>query len=282
MLTPTDFLTEIRNRGARRLTCVRFRQNRSTVWSLTQRGTALNVHAAYAAATPTILDAFATLAIEGGVGSRRSQVAARLVSEWPDVVEAIEAARRAHLEGARGAERTSPTRCCATPEQRAYLQSLYAYLNATRFGSRLPSVPVRLSRRMRSTLGHMLPDEDAGGARRVAEIALNVDLMLEGNGAERIDTLLHEMAHAADYLESGARGHGPTWRSWARRVGCRPTTLYDRPVRARRRKKDPVLRVPPLPPALLGAGPDPGLERTDAHPDRYGHSQPKAPAVRQA
>jgi predicted SprT family Zn-dependent metalloprotease len=103
---------------------------------------------------------------------------------------------------------------------------------------------------MKSSLGYMVPGEETGGVRRVQEIALNVDLMLEGNGAERIDTLLHEMAHAADYLLTGHRGHGASWRAWARQVGCRPNRLYDRPVRTRRRRSAPVTRVPPLPPAL--------------------------------
>ena len=106
---------------------------------------------------------------------------------------------------------------------------------------------------MRSSLGHMLPGHRPDGSRIVVEIALNADLMLEANGAERADTLLHEMAHVADYLESGHRGHGASWRDWARRVGCRPTTLYDRPVATRSRRLDTVRRVPPLPPALLKA-----------------------------
>jgi predicted SprT family Zn-dependent metalloprotease len=103
---------------------------------------------------------------------------------------------------------------------------------------------------MRSALGYMVPGEERGGERWVQEIALNVDLMLEGNGAERVDTLLHEMAHAADYLLSGHRGHGASWRAWARRAGCRPGRLYDRPVQTRRRRTAAVTRVPPLPPAL--------------------------------
>jgi hypothetical protein len=70
------------------------------------------------------------------------------------------------------------------------------------------------------------------------------------NGAERIDTLLHEMAHVADYLQSGHRGHGSSWRRWAHRVGCRPTSLYDRPVGRRRRRRDPVHRVPPVPQSI--------------------------------
>ena len=58
------------------------------------------------------------------------------------------------------------------------------------------------------------------------------------------------MAHVGDYLESGSRGHGRSWRDWARKVGCRPTTLYDRPVSYRARRRDEVTRVPPLPASL--------------------------------
>lgn len=248
MLTASDFLDEIRARGATRISCVRFRDNRSTVWSLTQNGRVLNVHAAYSRATPALLDAFAALAMEGGISSAAARRASEKVSGWPELTEAIEQARARHAERAA----VSPTHCCATLEQRAYLRSLYRYFNETRFEGALPEVPVRLSHRMRSALGHMLPGESVDGSRIAQEIALNCDLMLPGNGAERADTLLHEMAHVADYLESGSRGHGASWRAWAVRVGCRPTTLYDRPVRYRRRRKDRVLRIPPLPGPLTG------------------------------
>jgi hypothetical protein len=59
------------------------------------------------------------------------------------------------------------------------------------------------------------------------------------------------MAHVADYLESGHLGHGSSWRSWARAAGCRPTRLYDRPMAKRRRRRDAVRRVPPLPASLV-------------------------------
>ena len=269
LLTAAEFLAALRRRGARRIRCVRFRNNRSTIWSLTQRGTVLNVHAAFRSAPASILDAFATLAREGGVGSPGSRAAATRVVDWPQLGRAMEEARRRHDEDRAGGR--SATHCCATPDQRAYLRAVYAYFNHTRFGGALPAdVPVRLSSRMRSALGHMMPGVRADDTRYVVEIALNVDLMLPGNGAERTDTLLHEMAHAADWIQNGNRGHGATWRDWARRVGCRPTTLYDRPVRYRRRRRDRVERVPPLPPALRG------------RKGRQGQSQPKAPAVRQA
>ena len=250
MLSSEEFLFELWRRGARRIRRVSFRANRSTVWSLTQRGTVLNLHEAYRAAPAGLLDAFATLAREGGVSSRRSRRAAEEIHRWPDLAVAIEAARAAH-DSRRTGLGIEQTHCCATPEQRAYLRILYRYFNLTRFAGILPpDVPVRLSSRMKSSLGHMLPGERPDGIRYVSEIALNVDLMLAANGAERVDTLLHEMAHVADYLNSGNRSHGPSWRVWAVRVGCRPTTLYDRPVASRRRRGDRVTRVPPLPEAL--------------------------------
>lgn len=219
------------------------------MWSLTQHGTVLNVHAAYRGASALLLDAFATLAIEGGVGSAASRRAARAVGNWPAVADAIRSARERHVTqpGAR------ITNCSATSAQREYIRTLYRYFNLTRFEGRLPEdVPVRLSGRMKSALGHMLPGQRSDGTRYVVEIALNIDLMLPHNGAERADTLLHEMAHVADYLESGGSGHGASWREWARRIGCRPTTLYERPVQYRARRADRVTRVPPLPTGLAG------------------------------
>jgi hypothetical protein len=102
---------------------------------------------------------------------------------------------------------------------------------------------------MRTSLGHMIPHSTADGTRRVLEIALNVDLMLAENGPERVDTLLHEMAHVAEFLIDGSYGHGPAWKAWARHAGCRAERIYERPV-ARRRHDGDITRVPPLPPGV--------------------------------
>jgi hypothetical protein len=269
MLTPHEFLSELQRRGAKRLSRVSFRRNCSIIWSLTQRGRVLNVHAAYGSATEELLDAFAILAREGGIKSRATLRAAHTVGEWPAVAYALQEVRAARKTGL-------PTGCCATPEQKRYLRALYRYFNETRFDDRLPDdIPVRLSRRMVSSLGHMLPSDESEEPRRVVEIALNVDLMLPGNGAERVDTLLHEMAHAADYLESGNRGHGDSWRAWARRVGARPDRIYERPVVRRRRRRTQVTRVPPLPAPLVYL-----LQGRRAQ--AAGQSQPNAPAVNAA
>ncbi|MEX2466221.1 MAG: SprT family zinc-dependent metalloprotease [Gemmatimonadota bacterium] len=207
----------------------------------------MNLHVAYRAAPPYVLDAFATIVRTGGVATAASQRAGGVVLEWPELTRALEELRTHRRP------RTVAQRCCGTEAQQEYLRALYRYFNETRFDATLPhDIPLRFSSRMRSSLGHMMPGRHRNGHRYVVEIALNVDLLLAGNGAERVDTLLHEMAHAADYLRSGEHGHGASWRAWAKSVGCRPTTLYDRPVRRRRSRRTVVTRVPPLPRALRG------------------------------
>src|SRR5690606_33180444 len=110
--------------------------------------------------------------------------------------------------------------------------------------------------------------DDAGAERAVLEIALNVDLMLRANDEHRLDTLLHEMAHAEAYLLYGERGHGPRWRRIARRVGCEPRACSAVRIARRRRRDDPVTRVPP-PERCLPDGtplPEPALGSWEAAP----------------
>ncbi len=77
------------------------------------------------------------------------------------------------------------------------------------------------------------------------EIALNLDLLLPGNDAELVDTLLHEMAHAADWLFDGERRHGSSWRRWAERAGCAPRTRHHGGFGRRKPRSARVTRVPP-------------------------------------
>ena len=246
-----EILEFLRASGARRLRRVRLKENRSTIWSLTQQGRVLNLHAAFGSAPSRVLGSFVAIANKAFKPDAEYRRAARRVAEWPPVnrelVRLRAQSRRLRTPGRRDLG-VGP--CCATPGQRVYLRRLYRYLNRTRFAGRLPnSLPLRLSNRMKTRLGHMVP-----GTRDrrpvVVEIALNVDLMLPGNGRARLDTLLHEMAHAADYLFDGQTGHGDSWREWARRAGCAVQACTTVPIRRRRRGQPTVTRVPPLP---LGA-----------------------------
>jgi len=245
LLTPHDFLVELRARGADRVRRVVFRRTRSTIFSLTRYGRVLNLNAAFAAAPPELLDAFAVVARTGARRTKAYERAVDVIRNWPPLVEALEDARARHEAngGRRATPRLAP--CCGTPEQRAYLRDLYARLNQACFGGRLPpEIRIRLSNRMRRRLGQIRYD-DAGPERAVLEIALNVDLMLRANDEHRLDTLLHEMAHAEAYLLYGERGHGPRWRRIARRVGCEPRACSDVRIARRRRRTDSVTRVPP-------------------------------------
>jgi len=149
-------------------------------------------------------------------------------------------------KGGAARERGGAGACCGTPAQREYLHGVYRSLNEERFGGKLPeTVFLRLSNRMRSRLGHMRPGREGGG-RRIVEIALNVDLMLESNAEVRVDTLLHEMAHAAEWLEEGRIGHGSGWKRWARQVGCLARACTPLPFASRPAGERTVTRVPPV------------------------------------
>jgi hypothetical protein len=236
-------LRRLRGLGARRLERIRFRRNRSTIWSLTQSGRALNLHVAYRTAPWDVIDAFATVAREGFRKSDAYHRAAEIVRSWPGLEVGLARVL------ATGSRRTclEPGPCAATAEQHDYLVRLYRALNQDRFDGALPSdIPIRLSRRMRSRLGHMIPAVRMG-RRWVVEIAINLDLMLRGNEHLLVDTLLHEMAHAADYLRSGRASHGPTWRAIAKRVGCEDRACWRGGMRQRRTATQLVTRVPPWP-----------------------------------
>jgi hypothetical protein len=209
----------------------------------------LNLHEAFRDAPESVVRSLAVVASEAGTASTSYRSAARTVREWPGVKQAIETARRAALADPRS-RRGSRARCAGTPAQRDFLRQLYRWLNTSRFDGRLPDgVRLRLSDRMTARLGQIVTAGD-GEDRRVVEIALNVDLLLPGNGPARLDTMLHEMAHAAAFLFEADRGHGRAWRRWARRAGCIARARTDRRI-VRRRRGSVVTRVPPLPRGAL-------------------------------
>ena len=247
-------LDALRSRGAERLRLVRFRANRRTIWSLTQGGTALNLHVGYRFASPRLLDHLALVVKHPRGGPPSAQRAREAVRRHPPLEKAL---REIHSRpSSRTSSRTRRRRGrvprvtgpnCATPEQQSYLEALYGEFNRRHFHSDLPSnLPLRLSRRMRSTLGWVSLGQ-TGPVRLVAELALNLDLMLEANDALRHEVMLHEMAHIEAWIQYGDRGHGPPWKAVARRVGCRPRACGPGQLTYRARRRDPVHRVPPLP-----------------------------------
>jgi hypothetical protein len=237
-------LVALRKRGLQRLERIHFRANRTRLLSLSADRRTLNAHTCFRDAPPEILDAIARF-FAGPRGSPAVQDALAAIRGWEGTREGLRRARAAAPELA-GRQLPRPGHCCGTTRQRAYLDELYDRMNQERFAGVLLRVPLRLSARMRRRLGHVRFWRDADGRRRVVELALNPDLLLEGNEEQLIDTLVHEMAHIDAWLRYGHRGHGPPWKRIARAVGCVPRATCTAEV-ARHGRVRNTGRVPPLP-----------------------------------
>jgi hypothetical protein len=242
-LTEDELLGALRVRGAVFLREVRFRPNRSRLISLSPDRRRLNLHECFRAAPARVLDAVATFTTAPG-RSRAFRDAIEQMREWHEGQVA---------EYGLGESLAS----CGTPQQLRYLESVYARLNASHFRDALPEpLPIRLSDRMSRRFGHVSYARTTRGDRKVAELALNIDLLLPGNERALVDTLLHEMAHVEAWLVYGHREHGRTWREIARRVGCEAKACTQ--MRLRRRRNGgavtdiPALRLPVAPQAAEG------------------------------
>jgi hypothetical protein len=241
-LSEEEVLGALRQRGATFLEEVRFRPNRSRLISLSADRRRINLHECFRAAPARVLDSVAAFAT-APARSRGFRDSIERMREWHEGQVA---------EYGLG----DPTATCGTDRQLRYLRDVYLQLNGSHFGGALPrALPIRLSDRMSRRFGHVSYARTTAGERKVAELALNIDLLLPGNEKALVDTLLHEMAHVEAWLVHGHREHGRTWREIARRVGCEAKACTH--MRLKRRKRGgevtdvPALRLPaaPLPDA---------------------------------
>lgn len=237
-LSEDAFADAMHERGALAIRRVRFKLNRSRMISLSVDRRSLNIHECFRAASSDVLDAVATF-IRAPARSADYRTAVQRMRAWWD--------GQVHIEHHGATNGLRPRACCATREQHEFLMRTYARLNATRFGGLLPDgIPIRLSNRMSRRFGHVYYGVGPNRVRLIEEIALNVDLMIEGNERHLLDTLLHEMAHGEAWLLHGHREHGPVWRAVALRVGCEPRACSMVRIRRRRGARTPVTRVPRL------------------------------------
>ncbi len=95
----------------------------------------------------------------------------------------------------------------------------HAFLNQTRFGGELSSLPIRVSRRMKSRLGHYVW---RGQARREAEIVISRRHIRRNGWDEALHTLLHEMVHQWQDEQGMRPDHGSEFRRKAKAVGIAP------------------------------------------------------------
>jgi SprT-like family len=90
----------------------------------------------------------------------------------------------------------------------------FAELQA-QYGGELTNCTLTINRRYRTTSGKAYYSNPP-------RIVL-AGWLLSAPLAEVIDTLRHEAAHI---LAGPDAAHGPAWRSWCRRLGCRPQPCY--------------------------------------------------------
>jgi len=197
-VTADDLLSRLRVLGLRRIATLTLTRNRAVMVSF--RGSELRVHEAYLSADEPVLRAIVQF-VEGRTGAdRRAAQRHILAHDVPAVPRRI------------SRERTAPQDVPLAQR----LAAAHRELNARYFGDALTAVEIRVSRRMRSRLGHYTAATPAGDP---AEIAISRSHLRRHGWDETLHTLLHEMVHQWQDETGHAIDHGRVFRAKAREVG---------------------------------------------------------------
>ncbi len=198
----TAMLARLRTLGLKRIERCTLTRNRSTMVSF--QGASLRLHRAFADAPPHVLEAVVRF-VNGRGAVRRDARRVLRTFEVP----------RAALDPARVRRRPA-----THPEDAALiarLEAAHAELNRERFAGALGQVAIRISRRMRSRLGHYSP-----GGMREPEIAIARRHIRRDGWASVLETLVHEMVHQWQHETKRPVAHDPDFRRKCREVGIPP------------------------------------------------------------
>ena len=190
---------------------VRLTQNRTVVVSFTDRE--VRIHRGYLDAPNTVLASIVRF-VQGRTRRERAEARRGLLA-WK-----IPAQAHAPRAPRRQAERTHP----ADERLARNLAKEHAELNASRFGGELSAVPIRVSRRMKSRLGHYTWRGQAG---HEPEIVISRRHIRRDGWDEAVQTLLHEMVHQWQDERGLKVDHGREFRRKARSVGIAPLARRD-------------------------------------------------------
>jgi len=183
---------------------VRLTTNRTVVVSYS--GGELRIHNSFLAAGEDVWKAIITF-VHGRTRVVRNE-ARRTILEFP-VARATDLPRKK-----RAPERTSPADMPLIRE----LMRLHKAYNEERFDGVLREVPIRISRRMKSRLGHYSPASEGCEP----EIVLSRRHIRRDGWDETLHTLLHEMVHQWQDEQGLVVDHGAGFRAKARAVGITP------------------------------------------------------------
>jgi SprT-like family len=206
-------LTALRALGLRSIRACRLTTNRNVMVSF--GAGELRVHEGYLDAPPEVLRAIVVF-VEGRTRAERRE-AQRVIVGYP-IRTPKPPARR---------ERTRPEDEAVAGE----LAEWHRRYNERHFGGRLRPAMIRISRRMRSRLGHYTAATPGG---EPAEIAISLAHLRRHGWEEVLHTLLHEMVHQWQDEAGHTIDHGASFRAKAREVGIAPLARRTLAARAGR------------------------------------------------
>lgn len=208
--TGEELLERLRAFGLSRIERVRLTRNRNVMVSFS--GGELRVHEGYLDAPEAVWRAIVVF-VEGRTRAER-RIAQQTIVAHPVRQPPRAPARR---------ERTRADDRHLADE----LARWHAEYNRRHFGGALRAVPIRVSRRMKSRLGHYT----AGTDGEPAEIAISWRHLKRHGWDEALHTLLHEMVHQWQDELGHVIDHGATFRAKAREVGIAPAARRALPTR---------------------------------------------------
>ena len=199
-----ELRTRLQRLGLRSQYRVRLTTNRTVVVSYS--GGELRIHNSFLDADEDVWKAI--IAFVHGRNRVVRQEARRTILQFP-VARSTDLPRRR-----RRPERTHPA---DVPFIRELTHWHTAY-NEERFSGALREIPIRISRRMKSRLGHYSPAAEGCAP----EIVLSRRHIRRDGWNEALHTLLHEMVHQWQDEQGLVVDHGASFRAKARAVGITP------------------------------------------------------------
>ena len=198
-----ELASRLQRLGLGRQYRVRLTTNRTVVVSYS--GGELRIHASFLEAGEEVWRAIITF-VHGRTRVARN-AARRTILEFP-VPRPLTERRR------RSPERTHPADLPLIRE----LARWHSTYNSERFAGSLRTVPIRISRRMKSRLGHYCPASEGSEP----EIVISRRHIRRDGWDEALHTLLHEMVHQWQDEQGLIVDHGTSFRAKARAVGITP------------------------------------------------------------
>ncbi|GAC1516607.1 MAG: hypothetical protein NVS1B4_12450 [Gemmatimonadaceae bacterium] len=196
-----DLLARLRELGLKRIERCTLTKNRRILVSW--RGAGLRIHEGYLDAPLAVHQAIVAF-VEGGRAARLA--AQRTIGAFPIVTPSAPVRAQPRVEN-------------KDEDGARLLAYWHRLLNRERFGDSLRPIRIRISRRMRSRLGHYTPD---GGDGRTPEIGISARHLRCHGLEEALQTLLHEMVHQWQHESGLPIDHGRTFRRKARAIGITP------------------------------------------------------------